>query len=109
MTPSPDASHSDLWGAVDEATIWRTWPGECALFSPGRGETHLLSALAASVMLRLLKAPATVDDLMAADLVPESADGASHSSIEEIRNALAVLASRGLVARFAPTKTIDRR
>jgi PqqD family protein of HPr-rel-A system len=107
VTPSPDASHADLWGAVDEATIWRAWPGECVVFRPRRGETHLVSALAASVMRCLLRTPATVDDLMEEGLRSDSADGSSRCTKEEIRKALSSLASRGLVARGLPSAPIN--
>jgi PqqD family protein of HPr-rel-A system len=100
-------TESDLWRAADEGMLCRSWPDACVVYSPIRGETHLVTGTAAAVITHLLETSASVDDLIAAGVVPSSVDGDGRDSAQQVQHVLSSLASRGLAQRVAPAAPLE--
>jgi PqqD family protein of HPr-rel-A system len=98
---------SDLWRAADEGMLCRSWPDACVVYNPIRGETHLVTGVAASVMTHLLETSASVDDLIAAGVLPTSTDREGRDSAEQVQHVLSSLAGRGLALRVVSAAPLD--
>ena len=56
---------TEIWRSVDPLALhWRTWGEEHVVYDDGSGDTHLLDAEAAAVLLRLTRGPASTDELV---------------------------------------------
>ena len=93
------ASLTDRWSIPESEVIdWREWGDEFVVRVAGRGETHLLSPAAGSVLLALLgdRYGLTLEELYAkACGIGEPELGSGPSMTEEERNAM-----RAIVADF---------
>jgi len=102
------ASLTDRWSIPESEVIdWREWGDEFVVHVAGRGETHLLSPAAGSVLLALLgdHSGLTLEDLYAKTCGiggPES--GSAPSMTEEERDAM-----RAIVADFERLGMASRR
>ena len=86
------ASPTDRWSIPESEVIdWHEWGDEFVVHVAGRGETHLLSPAAGSVLLALLgdRSGLTLEDLYAKACEPEQGD--SPAMTEDERNAMRVI------------------
>ncbi len=84
-----------------DGLLWREWDGEFVVFHPPSGDTHLLNAFAAEVLLSLAERPAGLPELMAR-LARDAGLEAGPEQEGQVAKLLARLQELGLVEPVTP-------
>jgi PqqD family protein of HPr-rel-A system len=98
------SNQSVRWYAVSDAALaWREWDGEVVVFNQETGSTHLLNALGAEVLRRLVAAErgATIGAL-AGELADSPSDADEPEWTRAIGEALSEFARLGLARPEMP-------
>lgn len=91
-----------IWSLPSSKQLdWREWDGDCIVFNPNSGSTHLLSEAGATVLFTLVEVsgPMTIKQLAL-----YFSDGASENSADltiQLETSLAEFERIGLVERLA--------
>lgn len=72
---------ADTFSSSCHSCLYRQWEEECVMYNPVSGETHLLEATAARILITIAAAPTRYDQLSL--LLKEQLDDVSETAIDE--------------------------
>ncbi len=80
--------------------VWREWNNQFVVYHPPSGDTHLLTAVAASVLRALESAPRSMKELVRTAL-SHSNDQTDHPLLMQIEDLIDTLERKGVIEKTA--------